>query len=141
MLLDLNTFHETLFPVHLHPDSPLNWEDKAWSRGGGSHALLRLGGKWRRDLHPGGWSTGGGVEASALTDIQYTQLMPQTGNSNNIICAGGAHIYYPICPTGGGGKDQHGRQQQRPCQEFQKMHLWNSRERQKRDEGTGGINY
>lgn len=47
--------------------------------------------------------------------------MPQTGNSNNIICAGRSHIYYPICPTGGGGKDQQSRQQQRPSQEFQRI--------------------
>lgn len=52
-----------------------------------------------------------GVEGFTLTDIQYTQLMPPTGNSN-IICAGRSHIYYPICLTGGGGrgKYQHSRQ-------------------------------
>lgn len=34
----------------------------------------------------GGVGVGGG-EDSALTDVQYTQLMPQAGKSNNIICA------------------------------------------------------
>ena len=49
-------------------------------------------------------------EESALTDIQYTQLMPQTGKSNNVICTGGSHIYYPICPPGGGWKYYNNRQ-------------------------------
>lgn len=85
-----------------------------------SLALLGLGSKSRPHRYSGGLRTDGGVEASTLTDIQYTQLMPQTGNSN-IIRAGKSHIYYPICLMAGGGKDQHSRQQQRPCQEFQRI--------------------
>lgn len=47
---------------------------------------------------------GGREDAAALTDIQYTQLMPRTGKSNNIICAAGSQfIYYPICPPAHGG--------------------------------------
>lgn len=89
-----------------------------------SHTLSGRGGKSRPDLCSGGLrAAGGGVGwgwgVSTLTDIQYTQLMPQTGDSNNIICAGRSHIYYPICPTGG-GKDQHRRQQQQ-SPEFQRI--------------------
>lgn len=52
----------------------------------------------------GGSESGGREDTTALTDIQYTQLKPQTGKSNNIISmAGSQFIYYPICPPAGGG--------------------------------------
>lgn len=68
------------------------------------------------------------VGGFSLTDIQYTQLMPLTGNSNIIICAGRSHIYYPICPTGGGGggKYQH-RRRHGLGQEFQNRYIGGTR--------------
>lgn len=59
---------------------------------------------WTSWFQHRGESWVGGGEDSVLTDVQYTQLMPQAGKSNNIICTGGSHIYYPICPSGGGWK-------------------------------------
>lgn len=78
---------------------------------------------------PPGWFEQGwmglGEESVTLTDIQYTQLKPPTGSSNIIIRAGRSHIYYPICPTGGGGggKYQHSRQHG-SGQEFQNRYIW-----------------
>lgn len=85
-----------------------------------------------------------GVEGFTLTDIQYTQLMPPTGNSNIIICAGRSHIYYPICLTGGGGrgKYQHSRQHG-SGQEFHNRYICGTRgnTQRRRTKTAQSINY
>lgn len=120
------------FAIHLHPESPMRLGESKknffalllYHVCGGVHfnAILflltwtrtkdgSLGlstslacNSWTSWFQHRGESWVGGGEDSVLTDVQYTQLMPQAGKSNNIICTGGSHIYYPICPSGGGWK-------------------------------------
>lgn len=81
-------------------DFLLTW---TWSKDGSLRVTTRLArSSWTSWFqHRGGVWNGGG-ELPALTLVQYTQLMPRAGKSNNIICV--RHYWWIsclICPSGG----------------------------------------